>query len=137
MGKFPFKLNRYTIDSRMRPVKLWKGGVNATDVPPLVAGRDEVREVSTVALVVPTQFVGGGKVGRSHRLLKRSSKNQVDIYKDSPSLGRQEMETGYGKRGAKIPTGEQFDSRMAIQPENVSDIDIRKYSSNWGPILGC
>ena len=32
IGKFPFKLNRYTIDNRMRPVKLWKGGVNQTDV---------------------------------------------------------------------------------------------------------
>ena len=63
-GKFPFKLNRYTIDNRMRPVKLWKGGVNVTDMPPLVSGKEEAKEISTVALVVPTQFVGGGKVGR-------------------------------------------------------------------------
>ena len=71
---------------------------------------------------------------RSHRLLKRSSKNLVDVYKDSPCLNRAEM---LGGAASKIPSGEHFDSRNAVEPENVSDIDIRKYSSNWGPILGC
>ncbi|GMH72595.1 hypothetical protein TL16_g05959 [Triparma laevis f. inornata] len=135
IGKFPFKLNRYTIDNRMRPVKLWKGGVNQTDVPPLVSGEDEAREVSTVALVVPTQFVGGGKVCSSHRLLKKASKDPNELFKDSPCLSRADMASN--KMDSKIPSGQSFDSHSAIEPENVSDIDIRKYAHNWGPILGC
>ncbi|GMH93300.1 hypothetical protein TrVE_jg10770 [Triparma verrucosa] len=136
IGKFPFKLNRYTIDNRMRPVKLWKGGVNQTDVPPLVCGEEEAKEVSTVALVVPTQFVGGGKVGTSHRLLKKASKGVNELFRDSPCLSRADMELSK-TAASKIPSGQSFDSHSAIEPENVSDIDIRKYAHNWGPILGC
>jgi hypothetical protein len=36
----------------------------------------------------------------------------------------------------RIPTGNQFDSHACVEPENASDIDIRRYASNWGPILG-
>ena len=58
VGKFPFKLNRFTIDSRMQPARLWHGGSAACDIPPLVDGPECAYEVSTVALIVPTRFVG-------------------------------------------------------------------------------
>lgn len=79
IGKFPFKLNRYTIDNRMRPVKLWKGGVNQTDVPPLVSGEDEAREVSTVALVVPTQ-VGDQRGEERSDELKRQVNDNINTF---------------------------------------------------------
>ena len=95
VGKFPFRLNRYTIDQKTsRPVRLWKGGDSLTDNPPLVSGPDEAKEVSTVSLVVPTQFLsrgGGGGGGGVNRLLKRapstfSLKRTVMINEDSPNL---------------------------------------------------
>ncbi len=141
MGKFPFKLNRYTIDDRMRPVRLWKGGAAACDIPPLVDGEDDAKEVSTVALIVPTQFVGGPKGGRGgHKLLKRSSRYMTVNTDDSPCLYRADMDAHRGGgSGSKdrITAGQTEDHSWHLQePEVTSDLDIRKYKDNWGNYLG-
>ncbi|GMI30950.1 hypothetical protein TrRE_jg5896 [Triparma retinervis] len=137
-GKFPFRLNRFTLDEKMRPTRLWKGGTNATDIPPLVDGKDDAKEVSQVALVIPTQFMGRTSAGMgAHKLLKKPSVKMP--YNDSPCLTRADMdEYSMAKLGRrpKIPTGNPFDSHACVEPETTSDIDIRRYASNWGPILG-
>jgi hypothetical protein len=134
-SKFPFRLNRWTIDERMRPRRLWNGGPLSCDMPPLVEGGENAKEVSTVALVVPTAFVGGPRnAGGGHRLIKRATK---DVWRDSPALGRAEMDSA-GGTVARVPAGNKYTPR-AHHPADydgvASDIDIRKFEDNWGPIL--
>jgi len=136
-AKFPFRLNRFTIDSRMRPARLWNGGPQSCDMPPLVSGGEAAKEVSTVALVVPTSFVGGKHVcGGGNRLIKRADK---DVWGDSPCLSRAAMASKGATKGAvKVPAGEKYVPRAHLPHEQgtpISDIDIRKYEDNWGPIL--
>ena len=138
-GKFPFRLNRFTLDKNLRPVRLWKGGPSPSDMPPLVDGKEEAKEVSTLALVIPTQFVGRSGEGiPKHKLLKKA--NVPMPYNDSPCLTRAAMDEhaviSLGLK-PKIPAGAvMHDSHASVEPENTSDLDIRRYASNWGPILG-
>jgi len=144
VGKFPFRLNRYTIDQKTsRPVRLWKGGDSLTDNPPLVSGPDEAKEVSTVSLVVPTQFLsggGGGGGGGVNRLLKRapstfSLKRTVMINEDSPNL-LQVCGAGGEGGGVKKTSGQQRDTVHEADPKDCSEVDIRRYKNNWGNYLG-
>ena len=143
-GKFPFRLNRYTIDQKTaRPVRLWKGGDSLTDNPPLVDGKEEAKEVSTVALVVPTNLLGGvrGARGRGgednvNRLLKRAPsvhtlKKTEGISADSPNLMM-----ACGTSGLSSGAGQQRDLVHEPDPAHCGEMDIRRYKNNWGGYLG-
>jgi len=147
-GKFPFRLSRYTINDRCQPARLWNGTSAACDVSPLVDSTNvsDSKEVSTVCLVVPTEFAGNPRGGTSnvHRLMKRASKPDCEMNANSPSLEKADMEENSFGSGTfstankqkRTPLGQPRELIHQPEPEHASDIDIRRFANNWGGYLG-